>query len=94
MNTNRKRSTIQRSITRHLEPLDSLSFFNLLTGPQLLSKMEELQPEFRERIFSPTETLSMFLSQAMNADRSCQNIVNTMAVQRVANRLPPTPLID
>ena len=25
--------------------------------------------------FTPTETLSMFLAQAMNADRSCQNAV-------------------
>lgn len=89
MNTNRKRSAIQQSITKHLEPLDSFSFFNLLTSPQLLSKIEELEPEFRERRFPPTETLSMFLSQVMNADRSCQNIVNVMAVKRLANGLPP-----
>ena len=89
MNTNRKQSTIQRLISRHIEPLDSLSFFNLLTGPRLLSTIEELQPEFRERTFPPTETLSMFLSQAMSADRSCQNVVNTMAVQRLAQGLQP-----
>ena len=50
------------------------TFFNLLTGPGLLSAVEDLLPEHRERSFPPTETLSMFLSQAMNADRSCQNI--------------------
>lgn len=36
----------------------------------------------------PTETLSLFLSQAMSADRSCQNIVNAMAVERLSNGLP------
>ena len=89
MNTNRKRSTIQHRISQQSESLDSLNFFNLLTGPQLLSRVEELQPEFRERMFPPTETLSMFLSQAMSADRSCQKVINTTAVQRLIHHLPP-----
>jgi hypothetical protein len=46
---------------------DSYSFFNLLTGPDMLSMVEELLPEeHRERQFPPTETLSMFLAQAMS----------------------------
>lgn len=89
MNINRKRAAIQRGVTKHIGALDALGFFNLLTGPQLLSTVEELQPGFRERTYPPTETLSMFLSQAMDADRSCQNIVNRMAVQRVAHGLSP-----
>jgi len=89
MNSNRKRAMIQRRISKKIEVVDTLSFFNLLTTPQLLSKTEELQPDFRERIFPPTETLSMFLSQAMNADRSCQNIVNAMGVQRLMHGLQP-----
>lgn len=89
MNSNRKRAMIQRRISKKIEVVDTLNFFNLLTTPQLLSKTEELQPDFRERIFPPTETLSMFLSQAMNADRSCQNIVNAMGVQRLMHGLQP-----
>ncbi len=46
---------------------DTYRFFNLLTGPEMLSKVEELLPEtYRERQFLPTETLSMFLAQALN----------------------------
>lgn len=59
------------------------SFFNLLTSEPLLDKVEELLPEHRERLYPPTETLSMFLAQAMSADRSCQNIVNQAALQRL-----------
>ncbi|MFT5609058.1 MAG: hypothetical protein ACI9PZ_002877, partial [Parvicella sp.] len=32
--------------------------------------------------------LSMFLAQAMNADRSCQNIVNESATNRLLGSLP------
>lgn len=66
---------------------NSYSFFNLLTGDALLDKVEELLPEHRERLYPPTETLSMFLAQAMSADRSCQNIVNQASVQRLCDGL-------
>lgn len=82
MNSNLKLESLQRRIERHSKQANCYSFFNLLTSPELLSITEELLPEHRERKYPPTETLSMFLSQAMNADRSCQNIVNIMAVQR------------
>jgi hypothetical protein len=69
---------------------DSYSFFNLLTGPEMLSEVEELLPkEHRERQFPPTETLSMFLAQAMREDRSCQKAVNDAAVKRVVSGLSP-----
>lgn len=82
MNTNHKLANLQRRIKVRSEQVDTFSFFNLLTSPELFSIVEELQPEYRERKYPPTETLSMFLSQAMSADRSCQNIVNATAVQR------------
>lgn len=69
---------------------DSYSFFNLLTSDELLDLVEEqLPPIHRERLYPPTETLSMFLAQAMSADRSCQNIVNQAAIQRLAGGLSP-----
>lgn len=69
---------------------DSYSFFNLLTGPDMLSMVEELLPEeHRERQFPPTETLSMFLAQAMSTDRSCQKAVDDVAVKRVISGLSP-----
>ena len=66
---------------------DSYSFFNLLTGPEMLSKVENLLPEHRERHFPPTETLSMFLAQAMSEDRSCQKVVDEAAIKRVLGGL-------
>ena len=66
---------------------DSYCFFNLLTSDALLNKVEELLPTHRERLYPPTETLSMFLAQALSADRSCQNSVNQAAIKRLAGGL-------
>ena len=68
---------------------NSYDFFNLLTSDALLDKVEELLPAHRERLYPPTETLSLFLAQAMNADRSCQNSVNHAMLQRLAGGLTP-----
>ena len=78
----------QQRIQTLVKNNDSYRFFNLLTGPEMLSKVEQLLPEsHRERQFPPTETLSMFLAQAMSADRSCQKAVNEAAIKRVAGGL-------
>lgn len=74
-------------IKAHRGNSHSYGFFNQLTSGALLDKVEELLPEHRERLYPPTETLSMFLAQAMSADRSCQNIVNQAALQRLAGGL-------
>lgn len=91
MNTNSKLARYQqqriRSVARNS---DSYRFFNLLTGPEMLSKVEQLLPEtHREREFPPTETLSMFLAQAMSEDRSCQKAVNDAVIKRVVGGLSP-----
>jgi hypothetical protein len=50
---------IQQRIKGQASNSDSYSFFNLLTGPDMLSMVEDLLPEeHRERQFPPTETLS------------------------------------
>ena len=61
----------------------------MLTSPELLGQIESQLPEHRERLFPPTETLSMFLAQALNTDRSCQKAVKDAAVQRWSGGLPP-----
>lgn len=88
MNTNPKLRNLQRHIKSSAEDMDSHGFFNLLTSPELNAVTEQLLPEHRERKYSPIQTLSMFISQALSADRSCQNIVNTVAVQRSVYGLP------
>jgi hypothetical protein len=77
----------QKRINSLKSASNSHSFFNLLTSDSLLDKLEALLPAHRERLYPPTETLSMFLAQAMNADRSCQNIVNQTAINKVAGGL-------
>ena len=73
----------QKRIQDQLNQSDIYSFFNVLTSDDLLSHVEETLPEHRERQFPPTETLAMFLSQALNADRSCQRVVNEAATNRL-----------
>jgi hypothetical protein len=78
----------QRNIQKRIKTSSSCRFFNQLTSPELLTTVDNLLPEHRERYYPPTETLSMFLAQALNADRSCQYAVNHALVQRVAHGLP------
>jgi len=78
----------QKRVSTHAAISDSYAFFNLLTGPECLDQVESLLLEHRERLFPPTETLSMFLAQAMSADRSCQKAVDDAAIKRLMGGLP------
>ena len=79
----------QQRVRSQVRNSDSYAFFNLLTGPELLDKVESVLPQHRERRFPPTETLSMFLAQALSADRSCQKAVDEAAIKRLAAGLAP-----
>lgn len=74
-------------IGRRAGALDAVDFFNLLTSSDLLGMTEALLPAHRERLYPPTITLSMFLQQTLNEDRSCQRAVNGWAAQRLADGL-------
>jgi len=78
----------QQRIRSHATSSDSYAFFNLLTGSEFLEPVESLLPGHRERLFPPTETLSMYLAQAMSADRSCQKAVDDAAINRLMGGLP------
>ena len=83
----------QRHLRKHLQKLtrqvDSMSFFNLVTGPELLEPLEALLPQYRERKYPPTVTLAMFLGQVLSADGSCQSAVNEAIVNRLLSGLVP-----
>lgn len=66
---------------------NATTFFNALTDEGMFVKLETLMPEYRERVYTPTDTLSMFLSQALNADRSCQHAVDEWFVSRQGSGL-------
>jgi hypothetical protein len=79
-NCKRQSAQQQRCIGKQAQTVDSLHFFNLLTGPQLLEPLEALLPEYRDRKYPPTVALAMFLGQVLSADDSCQNAVNEAIV--------------
>ena len=63
----RTRAQQQRGVRSQGRNSDAYTFFNLLTGPALFDQVESVLPPHRERRFPPTETLSMFLAQALSA---------------------------
>lgn len=79
----------QSAIKAQVAHQDAISFFNLLTVPELFDAIESLLPPHRERLFPPTETLALFLAQAMHPDRSCQRAVNEAARTRLISGLKP-----
>ena len=85
------RLKVQQSSFRKLAAnhTDYHSIFNILTSEKLFNQVESLLPDHRERIFPPTETLSMFMAQVFSQDRSCQNIVNQAMVKSLVNGLTP-----
>lgn len=68
----------------------AVDFFNVLTSPDLLSLTDAQLPEHRERLYPPTVTLSMFIQQILDSDKSCQHAVDCWALQRVADGLSPS----
>ncbi|PKO90401.1 MAG: hypothetical protein CVU16_10330, partial [Betaproteobacteria bacterium HGW-Betaproteobacteria-10] len=60
-----------------------------LTSGPLLARVDQHLPAHRERLYPPTETLSLFMAQTLNPDRACQMAVNRYAVDRHANGLKP-----
>ena len=79
----------QRRVQHYASHADSYAMFNLLTGPQLFDRVEASLPAHRERLFPPTETLSLFLAQALSADGSCQQVVDDAMVKRVIGGMTP-----
>jgi len=81
--TQRARLHQQQRIRSHATISNSYAFFNLFTGSEFLDPVESLLPEHREWLFPPTETLSMFLAQAVSAGCSCQSTVNDASIKRL-----------
>jgi len=72
----------QQRVVDYSHQTDSITIFNLLTGKQLFDQVESLLPEHRERLYPPTEALSMFIAQVLSSDGSCQQVVNQSNIQR------------
>jgi hypothetical protein len=92
LDRNATNASEQRKIqlNRKLNSTQAVEYFNILTSPELLETTESLMPEYRERVYPPTVTLSMFMRQVLEEDGSCQKAVNGWAAQRVADGLSPS----
>lgn len=82
-------AALRQRVVAHAGDTDVCDFYNLLTGPQLVDRIEPLLPKHRARLFPPTETLSMFLAQALSADGSCRQAVDDAAVKSLIAGLVP-----
>ncbi len=88
MNASRRIDRHQHERARkQLSAPDTYALFDLLTSDQMVDQVEQLLPEHRERLFPPTEVLSMFIAQALCEDHSCQKVVNDSAVRRAQSAL-------
>ncbi|MBC3832306.1 hypothetical protein H8K33_12350 [Undibacterium amnicola] len=88
MHHTRTSQSHQSRFRHHASTSDTFRFFNLLTSPDLFDTLEASLPAHRERLFPPTETLSMFMAQALKPDRSCQGIVDDVATKRLLHGMP------
>ena len=55
-----------QSVGKMRDQANATLFSNAQTDELMFEKLELLWPEYRERIYTPTDTLSMFLSRALN----------------------------
>lgn len=83
-----ERKPVSDRVQHHAAHCPAVDFFNALTAPGLFETLEAELPAHRERLFPPTETLSMFLAQALSADGSCRWTVDQAATFRLLSGLP------
>lgn len=75
-------------VQTHAKHSTAFDFFNALTHGDIFGHLESGLPVHRERLFPPTETLSMFVAQVLSADGSCQYAVDQAATTRLLSGLP------
>lgn len=67
--------------------LDAIGVFNLLTEPRLFDTLEANLPAHRERRYTPTQTLAMFVAQSLSDDGSCQRAVDDLVAHCLQHNL-------
>lgn len=64
-----------------LKKINDINFIDIISDSNIKPIIEEFLPNYRERIFTPTITLSIFLKQAFSPISSCTNAVNNFIVE-------------
>ena len=65
---------------------------NVISPPSLVQWVAEEAGVYRERIYNPFTTLTLFIEQVLGADHSCQDAVARGLSARVAQGPPPCSL--
>ena len=73
---------LQKNISLNEVKNSDINFIDKFISKENISK---LSTNNRNRIYTPKVTLSMFISQAINQDSSCQNMVNKLAIKKEKN---------
>ena len=71
----------QNRITKKIKIEGINGFYSLLSQDSIQNILKQDLPNYRDRLYNPLKTLSMFLTQALEEDSSCQNIVNKEALK-------------
>ncbi len=71
---------------------DSGLFDQALSEQEIGVLMQKLVEPHRERIYSPLDTLRLFVGQVLSADRACQDVVGRRLSERVAQGQTPSAL--
>ena len=66
---------------------DEDDFLSILESEQISSMIKSATLKWRERIFTPSITLAMFIKQALSFDRSCAHVVNEFIIDNI-DKLP------
>jgi hypothetical protein len=77
--------SIRNRLARH----EGLAFLTLLSRPTVEAACGALGHQWRRRVYLPWITLSLFLSQVLSADRSCDEAVDRLQKVRHDQGLPP-----
>lgn len=62
---------------------DGNDFLNILESEHIASMIKNATSKWRERIFTPSITLAMFIKQALSFDRSCARVVNEFIIDNI-----------
>jgi len=71
---------------------DSGLFDQALDEHEIEAVMQKLDEPYRERIYSPLDTLRLFVGQVLSADRACQDVVGRRLSERIAQGQTPSAL--
>jgi Transposase DDE domain len=86
-----QKECLQQEVQETATKVNSMVFYELVRtrlAGRLGELMNTFHPEYRDRVYSPSVTLAMFLGQVLSEDGSCQNAIAQANVSRLATGRP------